>query len=146
MTRNTRTLTAMALPIVALALTPCTARAQSYTGQWPAKVSMSHYANGPYCITLQENGEFGWPHSGEATLNPSEGTDSGNFVVINGIITVTFNQPSGTAESATLIFTGPAGSGQIGSKGSYVQFYGLLVDSGSVVFGAKDSCSASNDE
>ena len=123
-----------------LALTPGAAKAQSYTGHWPAAVSMSQHANGPYCITLRDDGSFGWPHSGAATLVPPEGTDEGSFQVINGILTVTFGAPAGTGGADALIFTAPASHGQIGSKGSYEEFFGLVVDSGLLTFGAKDTC------
>lgn len=140
MIRSIRMSVAMTLLVGAFALTPRAARAQSYTGRYAVTVSMSTYANGPYCITLEDHGDFGWPHSGSATLIPSEGTDNGAFVIINGLITVTFDQPSGTAEAATLIFTAPAPNSKMATEGSYEQFYGLLVDSGSLVFGTKDSC------
>jgi hypothetical protein len=139
-TRNLHASTAMTLLIVSFALTPGAAKAQSYTGHWPATVSMSQHANGPYCITLHDDGSFGWPHSGEAQLVPSEGTDNGSFQVINGILTVSFPQPGGTAEIGALIFTAPARNGQIGSKGSYEQFYGSVIDSGLLTFGARDTC------
>jgi len=139
MTKNIGRFMAMGLAIVAFALTPGAAKAQSYTGSWQTMVSRSLYGNGTYCVKLRDDGSFGWPHSGEATLYPSEGTDEGTFRVINGLMIVTFSQPGGTADIGSLTFTGPASDGQIG-KGAYEQFYGLVTDSGMAVFGAKDSC------
>jgi len=142
MTTNIRRFVAMALPIVAFALTPGAAKAQSYTGSWPATVSQSQYGNGTYCVKLHDDGGYGWPHSGEATLYPSEGTDSGTFRVIAGLMIVTFSQPGGTADVGSLTFTAPASDGHIG-KGAYEQFYGLVTDSGMALFGARDACSDS---
>lgn len=77
----------MALPIVAFAITPGAAKAQSYVGSWPATVSHSQRANGTYCVTLEKDGE--------ATLVPSEGTDFATYQVIDGLLIVTFTQPRG---------------------------------------------------
>ncbi|MGC1373773.1 MAG: hypothetical protein WA824_16680 [Candidatus Sulfotelmatobacter sp.] len=140
MIRNIRTFIAMALPIVAFALASSPAMAQSYTGNWPATVSQSHRANGTYCITLTDDGSLGWPHSGEATLVPAQGTDFGTFQVIDGVLMVTFTQPGGTAENGALLFIASASDGRIG-KGAYEQFYGTEIDSGVLVFGAKGGCS-----
>lgn len=83
---------------------------------------MSQYNNGPYCITLHDDGGCGWPHSGEATLVPQKETYQGRFQVINGIIIVSFPQPGGTAEIGALLFVAPANNGQIGGKGNFEQF------------------------
>jgi hypothetical protein len=56
MTRNSRILTAMALPVVAFALTAGPAKAQSYTGNWPITVSQSEHGNGTVCVTLDDAG------------------------------------------------------------------------------------------
>jgi hypothetical protein len=140
MTRNIRISMAVVLAVMAFALTSSAAMAQSYSGNWPATVSQSHHANGTYCITLTDDGSLGWPHSGEASLEPNEGTDFGTFQVIDGLIMVTFTQPGGTAENGALLFIARASDGHIG-RGAYEQFYGTEVDSGVLIFGAKNSCS-----
>lgn len=140
MSRNIRRFMAMALPIVALALTSSTAVAQSYSGSWPATVRGSHHGDGTYCVTLNDDGSLGWPHSGEATLFPQEGTTEGTFQLIDGLLMVTFTQPGGTAENGALLFIASASDGHIG-KGAYEQFYGTEIDSGGLVFGEKGGCS-----
>jgi hypothetical protein len=44
------------------------AMAQSYSGRWPLTVSHSQRSNGTYCLTLTDDGSYGWPHSGPASL------------------------------------------------------------------------------
>ena len=60
---------ATALAVAVFALTSSAAMAQSYTGDWPATVTQSQRSNGTYCVTLTDDGSYGWPHSGEAELN-----------------------------------------------------------------------------
>jgi len=137
---NMRTFIAIALPIVALALTSSAAMAQSYSGNWPVTVSKSQFANGKYCITLTDDGSLGWPHSGEASLNPPSGTVFGTFQLIDGLLMVTFQQPGGTGQNAGLVFIGAASKGKI-TKGVYEQVYGgEEFDSGVLVFGTKGGC------
>ena len=138
MTSNVRTLLAMA--IVAFALAPTAATAQSYSGNWPDTVTHSQSGNGRYCITLHDDGSLGWPHSGEATLSPSEGTYPGTFQVISGLIMITFPQPGGTGELGALFFVAHASNGLL-TSGTYEQFYGAEIDSGVSTFGVKNTCS-----
>jgi len=139
MTRNVRIL--MAVAVVAFALASSAAVAQSFSGNWPATVTHSQYADGKYCLTLTDNGDFGWPHSGEASLVPQSGTDFGTFQFINGLLVVTFQQPGGLGQNAALVFTAHATKkGTIG-KGAYEQVYGgEEFDSGVLVFGPKGGC------
>ena len=141
MIRVARILMAMAFPFAVFALTAGAVTAQSYSGSWSATVSRSQHANGTYCIALKDNGSLGWPHSGEATILPESGTTGGTFQVINGLMVVTFSQPGGTGELGALLFTARASNGHIGT-GTYEQFYGSEIDSGVLVFGAKNSCSS----
>jgi len=138
MTRNIRIFMAMALPVVAFALTPSAAMAQGYSGNWPMKVTKSHYANGKYCVTLTENGGPGFPRGGEAQLVPANGTYPGVFTVINGLLTVTIPEPA-DADIAFLLFTAPASDGHIG-KGEYELAYGGFFDFGLLAFGKKGGC------
>lgn len=140
MTRSIRLLIAAALPVVALALTPGAASAQSYTGDWPATVTHSKGPNGTYCLSLTDNGSNGWPHSGQATTVLDGTTLYGTFQVIGSLITVTI-QSYGSYEDAGLVFVAQASNGTIG-KGAYDDVYdGEGIDSGALAFGAKNSCS-----
>lgn len=142
MIRNIRILMAMALPLVALAVTPSAAVAQSYSGNWPATVSHSTGSNGTYCLTLTDNGSNHWPHSGQATTVLNGNTAYGTFEVIGALITVTIQSQGGYAD-AGLVFVAQASNGTIG-RGVYDDVYsGEGIDSGLVVFGAKNSCSDS---
>lgn len=141
MTRNIRLFMAAALPIMAFALTPGAARAQSYTGNWPATVTHSKGSNGTYCLSLTDNGSLGWPHSGQATTVEGNSTLYGTFQVIGGLITVTI-ESQGSYQNAGLVFVAQASNGTIG-RGVYDDVYnGEEIDSGVLAFGAKNSCSS----
>ncbi len=145
MTRNIRRFIAVALPIVAFALMSSAAmaqtdaaKAQSYTGNWPATVTESQRDNGTDCITLTDDGSYGFPHSGEAVLNGQQDPYGGYFTVINGFITVTFTYPSGEGDCCSyIVFTARASNGKIG-KGAF-NYFGIT-DNGLVAFGKKDGC------
>jgi hypothetical protein len=132
----TRIFIAMALAILAISLTPSAAMAQSYTGNWSIAVSQSHYSNGTYCLALTDNGNQGFPHSGPASLVPSDGY-VGWFTVINGIATVTIPQAY-DGEFDFLVFVAHATDGRI-KKGAFA-LAGGPDDSGMAVFGAKNGC------
>lgn len=136
MTSIARVFIAMALPVVAISLMPSAAMAQSYTGNWPITVSKSHYSNGLYCVALTDDGSQGFPHSGYASLVPSNGY-AGWFTVINGIVTVTIPEAY-NGEFEFMLFVAHAGDGRIG-KGAY-DLAGGPDDSGVAVFGAKNGC------
>jgi hypothetical protein len=140
MTRNIRLFMAAALPILAFALTPVAASAQSYTGNWPATVTQSKGSNGTYCIALTDNGSNGWPHSGQATVVEGRNTLYGTFQVIGPLITVTI-ESYGSYQNAGLVFVAQANNGVIG-RGVYDDVYnGQEIDDGVLAFGAKNSCS-----
>ena len=140
MTRNIRIFMAMAMPIVALALTPSAAMAQSYSGNWPLKVTHSQHSNGKYCVTLTDDGSLGWPHSGEASVTIGGTPLFGTFQLIDGLLTVTFEDPGGTGQNAGLVFVGRAAKGNI-SKGVYDEVYGgEEFDSGVLLVGARNGC------
>jgi hypothetical protein len=143
MIRHIRIFMATALPIVAFALTPSAAMAQSYSGNYPLTVTQSHHANGTYCLTLTDNGILGWPHSGGASLTGEKvgGTlPNGTFQVIGRLLVATIVQPGGTGQNAGLVFTAPASDGDIVGKGVYEQVYGGEFDSGVLAFGVKNGC------
>lgn len=117
--------TAAALSMAAVA-GAATAEAGSYTGNWMVTVTKARYSNGTYCLTVNDDGSLGWPHSGEATLPGSEG---GTFQVINGFFVATMPFGSGTGEVSNTIFTGLAMNGSIG-PGDYEIAYGGEFDSG----------------
>ncbi len=133
--------TATALPILAFALTPSAARAQSFSGKWPATVSGSKGANGTECITLVDNGSLGRPHSGQASFVSGNNTFFGTFQVINNFIGLTFQSQGSTGQNAGLLYTAQASNGDIGKGVFEVVFGGEETDSGAAAFGVKNSCS-----
>jgi hypothetical protein len=139
MTRHIRSFIATVLAIASFALTTGAAMAQNYSGNWPATVTQSARNNGTYCLSLTDDGSYGWPHSGEAVLNGQENPYGGYFTVINGLLTVTFTYPSGEGDCCDFqVFTARASDGRI-TKGAF-NYFGLT-DTGLVAFGKKDSCS-----
>ena len=52
----------------AVTLAPAAALAQGYTGTYPVTISSSQHSNGTDCLTLTDNGGYGWRHSGSAAL------------------------------------------------------------------------------
>jgi len=143
MTRNIRAFMATVLPIVAFALTCSAAMAQSYSGNWPVTVIQAPHGNGTYCLTLTDNGDFGWPHSGEASLSGGRlGSETfyGTFQLIDGLLVATIEEPSDSGQNAGAVFIGRASGGHIG-KGVYDQVYGgEEFDSGVLSFGVKNDC------
>ena len=143
MIRNIGTFAAAALAIVAFALAPSTAMAQSYSGNWPMKWNVT-YPGPPfdghfkYCLTLTDDGSAGFRHSGGAVLNGSGQINvPGVFQVINNELVATFEVVGSGEELSGWVFVGPARNGNIG-KG----FSNLTWDTitGKLVFGKKDTC------
>jgi hypothetical protein len=129
----------MAFAGAGFALMTSAAMAQSYTGDWPATVTHSQRSNGPYCISLTDDGSYGAKHSGEASLIPNNSPYPGYFTVVEGILTVTITYPSGEGECCAFeVFTAHASDGQIG-KGVF-NYFGVT-DIGLLTFGKKDGCS-----
>jgi len=143
MTRNTRTLVAIALPLLALALTHAAA-AQSFTGNWPITITKSPHGNATYCLALTDDGSLGFPHSGSATLTGQTlGGEKlfGTFQVINGLLTATIQSQGGTGQNAGLVFVGHAAKKGTLGKGIYDEVYGgEEFDSGALAFGVKGGC------
>ena len=138
MTRHIRSI-ATVFVIAAFAFTTSAALAQSYTGHWPATVTHSQRDNGKNCISLTDDGSYGFRHSGEAVLNGQNNGYPGYFTVVEGIMTVTFTFPSGAGDCCDFaVFTAPASDGHIG-KGVF-NYLGLT-DIGLLTFGKKDACS-----
>ncbi len=137
MTRHIRfILTALAIAVFALMSNA--AMAQSYTGKWPATVTKSQRDNGKNCITLTDDGSYGFRHSGGAVLNGYNNPYPGYFSVVDGVITVVFTYVSGVGDCcAYQVFTAPASDGEIG-KGVF-NYLGNT-DIGVVSFGKKDAC------
>lgn len=111
---------------MAMILSASAAMAQSYTGSWPLTVTHSKHSNGTYCLTLKDEGYFGWRHSGGASLVTSYGgklTD-GSFQLIDHTLVATIVQPGGGSQNAGLVFTARAGHGTIDRLGVYEQVYG----------------------
>src|SRR5579862_707344 len=124
--------------VVAVFTFTSAAVAQSFTGNWPATVTHSQRSNGTDCISLTDNGSFGAPHSGPASMVSNGNPVSGSFTVVDGIMTINFSYPSGEGDcSSYQVFTAQASKGQIG-HGLY-NFFGIT-DLGLLTFGKKDSC------
>lgn len=137
MTRRVRSI-GTGFVLAVFALTTSAAMAQSYTGNWPATVTQSHRSNGTYCISLTDDGSYGFPHSGEASLIPNDNSYPGYFTVVDGLITVTFTFPSGEGDCCDfIVFTARATNGHIG-KGVF-NYFGIT-DAGLLSFGKKDGC------
>lgn len=136
MTRHIRSI-ALTFVVAVFALASG-AMAQSYTGEWPAHVTQSQRSNGTYCITLTDNGSDGAAHSGPATLLSNDGSASGSFTVVNGIMTISFSYPSGEGDCCSYqVFTAKASNGAIGA-GVY-NYFGIS-DLGLLAFGKKNGC------
>src|ERR1700689_875171 len=141
MTRHIRRFIATALAVAAFTLTTSAAmaEAQSYTGNWPATVIQTQRSNGTYCVSLTDNGSYGWHHSGPAVLYGHTNPVGGGFPVLAGLMTVNFTYPSGEGDCCAFqVFTAHASNGKIG-KGVF-NYFGLT-DIGLVAFGKKDGCS-----
>ena len=138
MMRKLVTFMAAALPIVAFALMPSAAMAQSYTGNWPATVSGTRFSNGTYCLTLTQTGGSGGVIGGSASWVSSDGARwDGQFLVIDGIIMVQIFVEESVGEIGAQVWIAHASGGTIGSG----VFAGATGDDGKVVFGAKNGCS-----
>ena len=118
------------------------AMATSYSGNWPLTVTHSAHGNGSYCLTLTDDGDIGWSHSGEASVDSqlTRELSDGTFQLIGRLLVATIDQPGGTGGNAGLVFISRAANGDIG-KGVYEQVYdGGEFDSGEVVFGTERGC------
>lgn len=147
MIKKTGAFVAMALAMMVFAgLTSSAAKAQSYTGNFPANITQSRGSNGSYCMALTDNGSVGWPHSGQAQLSGANvGPEPlfGTFQVIQGLLIATFESEGGEGQNAGLVFIGHASAGTL-SKGVYDDVYGgEEVDSGVIGFGTKGDCTTS---
>ncbi len=151
MIRKIFAFTATALPILALALTPRAASAQSFTGDYTVSVTETlcgvagniKCGNQSYCLELTDDGSVGRPHSGPATLDSSDSSQlSGTFQVIGRTIVATFGVGSETGEADSVVLVAPANAstGTIG-VGVYDLAAGGSEASGLATFGVKDSCS-----
>jgi hypothetical protein len=138
MTSKIRTLIAMAVPVLALALAPSAALAQSstgsFTGNYPVAVTQGKggiagtipLSNVNFCLELTDDGGYGRPHSGTATLGDYEGgtLTGGEFYVLGNMIFVNFAVGSDTGESVGLVLFAPVINGKIGT--------GIFGDTGGV--------------
>jgi hypothetical protein len=148
MTNKMRTLIAMAVPVLAFALPPKAAMAQSYTGHYPVTVTEGKagiagtipLGNVSFCLELVDNGDYGRPDSGTATLGDYEGgtLTGGEFYVLGQMIFVNFSVGSDNGEAVGLVLFAPASNGKIGT--------GIFGDTGGVPtsglakVGAKGGC------
>lgn len=155
MTRNIGAFAATLLAIVAFALVPGTAMAQSSLGRntpmaqsfsgnfpmtWSVVYPKQFSGNHTFCLTLTDNGSVGFLHSGQANLTGEGDNLSGVFQVINNELVATILVPTDNGELDTLIFGAPANSARIGKGFGEESFDNL---SGPLVFGAKGGCGKS---
>lgn len=140
--------TATALPILAFALTPSAASAQSFTGNYPVSLTQTKCGltgnikcgNQSYCLKLTDDGNFGRPHSGLATLESFVSSPfSGTFQVVGNTIVAAFGTESGTGEGGGFVLVAPANAstGVIGTG-----IYDLVPNEASALatFGVKNGC------
>jgi len=146
-TRNISTLMATAIAIVTFALTSSAASAQSFSGNWPLAEHNVYpgvppfNGNESYCLTLTDNGSFGFPHSGPATLNGNGFSNfAGIFQVVNNLLVATFYVPDDNGSLNGLVFVAPASKGNIG-KGFGELVSGAVTVTGTLVVGTKGNCS-----
>src|ERR1700724_975043 len=114
---NISKLMASALAILDFALTSSAAKAQSFTGNYPVLETQVKAgvggtikgANQNFCLVLTDDGSFGRPHSGTATLEGFDGGSltGGEFYVIGNNIFVNFVVGSSTGEAAGLVIFAP---------------------------------------
>jgi hypothetical protein len=151
MTRKILAFTATALPLLAFALTPSSASAQSFTGNYTVSVTETQCGiagnikcgNQSYCLELTDDGSFGRPNSGPATLKSFDsGSLSGSFQVIGNTIVATLETGSETGEAGGVVLAAPAtaSTGKIGT-GIYDLVIGESEATGLATFGVKNSCS-----
>src|SRR5580693_6760619 len=117
MISNISKLMATALAILAFALTSSAAKAQSFTGNYPVLETQVKGgiagnikgANQNFCLVLTDDGNFGRPHSGTATLEGFDGGSltGGEFYVIGNNILVNFVVGSSTGEASGLVLFAP---------------------------------------
>jgi hypothetical protein len=150
MNRNIRTFIAMALPLLAFAIGPSAAKAQSFTGNYPVletqvKAGIAGTikgANQNFCLVLADDGNFGRPHSGTATLEGFDGGSltGGEFYVIGNNILVNFVVGSSTGEASGLVLFAPANAnkGTIGT--GILGLTGGVPSTGLATVGAKNGC------
>jgi hypothetical protein len=120
----------IAASIPMLALTGA-ALAQSYSGNWPLKVTKATFINGHYCLTLAGNGS-----GGTAAV---AGMQSGVFQIINRQFEVVIPVPL-QGQNGALTFSAVASNGKIGN-GAAVQIEGgEIFDSGKLAVGTKGGC------
>jgi hypothetical protein len=150
MSRNLRTFIAMALPLLAFAIGPSAAKAESFTGNYPvletqAKAGLTGTITGgnqSYCLVLTDDGAFGRPHSGTATLESFDAPSitGGVFYVIGNNIFVNFTVGSATGEASGLALFAPVNvsKGTIGT--GILALTGGVPSSGLATVGAKNGC------
>ena len=150
MIRNISTLMGTALAIMAFALTCSDAKAQSFTGNYPVLETQVEGgiagtikgSNASYCLELTDDGSFGRPHSGTATLGGFNGgsLSGGEFYVIGKMIFVNFVVGDDNGEAAGLVLFAPVNpsNGTIGT--GILGLTGGVPSSGLATVGAKNGC------
>jgi hypothetical protein len=150
MITNISTLMGTALAIMAFALTCSDAKAQSFTGNYPVLETQVEGgiagtikgSNASYCLELTDDGSFGRPHSGTATLGGFNGgsLSGGEFYVIGKMIFVNFVVGDDNGEAAGLVLFAPVNpsNGTIGT--GILGLTGGVPSSGLATVGAKNGC------
>ena len=112
------------------------AMAGSYSGKWQMTVTQSQRYNGKHCLTLSDDGSFGFPHSGLATL---DNLPYGTFEVIGRFIVITIDD-GGTYQNAGSVYVAATRNFTLGTGAFSEDYNGESVDAGQIVFGANGSC------
>ena len=150
MIRNPSKLMATALAILGFALTSSAVKAQSFTGNYPVLETQVKAgvggtikgANQNFCLVLTDDGSFGRPHSGTATLEGFDGGSltGGEFYVIGNNIFVNFVVGSSTGEAAGLVIFAPANASNEAIGTGILGLTGGVPSSGLATFGVKNRC------
>jgi hypothetical protein len=133
--------TIAALTAVSFAASASIAVASGFTGRWPVTVSGARAGNGDYCVTLTDDGSYGWPHSGAASINTglNGATQTGIFQLIGHTVVISIDNP-GLTENAGTVYATRADKGAL-TDGAFSEMYGgESVNSGAITFGVKGHC------
>jgi len=130
----------LALLGAAFGLTPGSAAAQSYSGNYSLKASLPPGFGDTGCLTLVDNGTVNGVHSGTATISGDlGGQGSGSFVIINSLLVINFDD-GGEGVSSTGVVVAHATKGNLSTGFLENVYAGYAYPYGALSFGQKGSC------
>jgi hypothetical protein len=107
------------------------ANAPSYSGKYLVTVTQSQFFNGNHCLTVQDDGSVGRPHSGPVAIDNQY---TGAFQVIGNLFMVSIALPGQNGELTSFDLAAVTQDGAV-DKGVYQTAYGgPPMDSGRAVF------------